>query len=165
MENFKELLTMCTRCKILILRQLPSEVCILKGEWTDLEKQTSQMCSSKMFPDQFQAIPKCFCIDRDCFFNVLFHPLFGCLVLLWWSHVGGMKQYYIYYQVCLCLICAPIGHVYGVFSSLFQQKFQRHCNKIFPVFRVSTLMHPIWDSGTVSLLVQVCKKGKIKAWL
>lgn len=30
MENVKELCTMCTRCKILILKQLPLEVCILK---------------------------------------------------------------------------------------------------------------------------------------
>lgn len=53
-----------------------------------------------MFTDWFQAFFKCLHWFRTV--SLFYFPpslLFGSLVLLWWSYVGGKKQYNIYHHV------------------------------------------------------------------
>lgn len=72
---------------------------IRKG-WTDLEKQTNPVCCFKMFTDWFQAFFKCLHWFRIVsLFYFALSLLFGSVVLLWWSYVGGKKQYNICHHV------------------------------------------------------------------
>lgn len=107
-----------------------------------------------MFPDQFQTFPSCFCTDSGLFlYFVLFWPLFGCLVLLWWSHVGGMRQYSSCHQVCLCIQEVFMDLFSSVFSKItrtevttasFQQKKKKKGGGGRPQIRFrNTLSHSV----------------------